>query len=336
MAQGFTPIVEFYGANAALLNQRLMHWSHTDAAGIESDRLELTINIEGLEGLPSLSGKIGLRVGYKESGLVEKGEFAITQRTPVLFPMRLMIVATAAPFSAGDASGYRQRRSASYGPITLGALFRQLVSRHGYSPRVAPTLEGIAIAHIDQSNESDMAFITRLAKRYGAVTKPINKLYVLAEAGQVMSLSGQQLPDVKLSVTQDNRPGNQAFITAKLDETSRSKYQGSRVTWWDAAACRQRVVQVGIAPFKTLRQRCQNEAEARAVAEGELRRVGREDLKLQIDCPGNPLLAAEGLLLLDDTWPSYMQGRWSITKVTHVGDPVTGYRSSVTAGGLSA
>ena len=45
MAQGFTPIVEFYGANATLLNQRLMHWSHTDAAGIETDRLELTLNI---------------------------------------------------------------------------------------------------------------------------------------------------------------------------------------------------------------------------------------------------------------------------------------------------
>lgn len=120
MAQGFTPIVEFYGANAALLNQRIMHWSHTDAAGIESDRLELTLNIEGLEGLPSLSGKVGMRVGYSESGLVEKGEFVITQRTPVLFPMRLMIVATAAPFSVGDPHGYRQRRSASYGPTTLG------------------------------------------------------------------------------------------------------------------------------------------------------------------------------------------------------------------------
>ena len=87
MAQGFTPIVEFYGANAALLNQRLMRWSHTDAAGIESDRLELTLNIEGLEGLPSLSGKIGLRVGYQESALVEKGEFVITQRTPVLLSL---------------------------------------------------------------------------------------------------------------------------------------------------------------------------------------------------------------------------------------------------------
>ncbi|CAM2907541.1 MULTISPECIES: contractile injection system protein, VgrG/Pvc8 family [Pseudomonas] len=336
MAQGFTPIVEFYGANAALLNQRLMHWSHTDAAGIESDRLELTLNIEGLEGLPSLSGKIGLRVGYQESGLVEKGEFVITQRTPVLFPMRLMIVATAAPFSMLDASGYRQRRSASYGPTTLGALFRQLVSRHGFSPRVAPALEGIAIAHIDQSNESDMAFITRLARRYSAVTKPINALYVLAEAGQVKSLSGQLLPQVKLSVTQDNRPGDQAFITAKLDEKSRSKYMGSRVTWWDGAGGKQQIVEVGVAPFKTLRQRCQNEAEARAVAEGELRRVGREGLKLLIDCPGNPLLAAEGLLVLDETWPSYMQGQWSMKQVVHVGDPVTGYRSSITANGLSA
>ncbi|AHC33967.1 MULTISPECIES: contractile injection system protein, VgrG/Pvc8 family [unclassified Pseudomonas] len=335
MAQGFTPIVEFYGANAALLNQRLMRWIHTDAAGIETDRLELTLNIEGLDGLPTLNGKIGLRVGYLESGLVEKGEFVVTQRTPVLFPMRLMIVATAAPFSVVDATGYRQRRSASYGPTTLGALFRQLVSRHGYSPRVAPALEGIAIAHIDQSNESDMAFISRLARLYSAVTKPFNELYVLAEAGRAKSLSGQLLPEVKLSVTEDNHPGEQSFITAKLDEKSRSKYEGCRVSWWDAAAGRQRVVQVGNAPFKTLRQRYQNEAEARAVAEGELRRVGRENLKLVIDCPGNPLLAAEGLLVLDESWPSYMQGRWSIKQVVHVGDPATGYRSSITAGGLS-
>jgi hypothetical protein len=47
------------------------------------------------------------------------------------------------------------------------------------------------------------------------------------------------------------------------------------------------------------------------------------------------LLAAEGLLVLDESWPSYMQGRWSIKQVVHVGDPATGYRSSITASGLS-
>ena len=336
MAMGFTPVVEIYGANAALINPRLMQWKHTDAAGIESDRLELTINIEGLEGLPSLGAKIGLRVGYRESGLVEKGEFVITQRTPYLFPMRLVIVATAAPFSVMDQSGYRQRRSASHGPTTLGALFRQLSTRHGFSPRVAPSLDVIAIDHIDQSNETDMGFITRLAGRYNAVTKPVNELYVLAESGQVKSLSGQQLPDVRLSVTHDNRPGEQAFISARVDENARAKYQGCRVSWWDAAASRQRVVEVGIAPFKTLRQRCQSETEARSVAQGELRRVGREGLSITIDCPGNPLLSAEGLLLLDETWPGYMQGRWSIDKVTHVGDTTTGYRSSIMARGLAS
>ncbi len=86
MSLGFTPAVEIYGANAALLNERLLKWEHVDAAGIESDQLTLTISLDGLEGLPSLGGKIGLRVGYLESGLVDKGEFVITRRTPFLFP----------------------------------------------------------------------------------------------------------------------------------------------------------------------------------------------------------------------------------------------------------
>lgn len=335
MSMGYTPAIEIYGANAALLNQRLMQWKHTDAAGIESDRLELMINIEGLDGLPSLGGRIGLRVGYLESGLVEKGEFIITQRTPHLFPMRLAIVASAAPFSVADQSGFRQRRSASHGPTTLGALFRQLTTRHGFSPRVAPDLDAIPITHIDQSNETDMGFITRLAARYDAVTKPVNELYVLAKRGQVKSLSGQQLPDVRLSVTHDNRPGDEAFISAKLDDTARAKYQGCRVNWWDAAGGKQHKVEIGNAPFKILRQRCQNEDEARAVAQGELRRVGREGLKLTIDCPGNPQLSAEGLLLLDETWPLYMQGRWSITTVIHTIEPTQSYRSSIVASGLA-
>ncbi len=335
MSMGFTPFVEFYGTNAALLNQRLMQLKHTDAAGIESDRLELMLNIEGLEGLPSLGGKIGMRVGYRESGLVEKGAFIVTQRTPHLFPMRLAIVASAAPFSVADQSGFRQRRSLSHGPTTLGALFRQLTTRHGFSPRVDPELDVIPISHVDQSNETDMGFITRLAARFDAVTKPINELYVLAKRGQTKSISRQPIPDVSLSVTQDNRPGDQAFISAKMEDTARAKYQGASASWWDGGTGKQRKVEVGVAPFKILRQRFQNADEARAAAEGELRRVGREGLKLTIDCPGNPLLAAEGLLLLDQTWPAYMQGRWSIDTVTHTFDTTQNYRSSIAASGLS-
>ncbi len=336
MSLGFTPAVEIYGANAALLNERLLSWQHIDAAGIESDQLTLTISLEGLEGMPSLGGKIGLRVGYLESGLVDKGEFVISRRTPILFPLRLTLVATAAPFSASDQTGFKQRRSVSHGPTTLGALFRELTSRHGFSPRVAPDLSLIKIEHIDQSNETDMGFLTRLAYLHDAVAKPVNELYVLARRGQAKSLSGKVLPDIKLSVTTNNRPGDNAFISATLDETARAKYQGCKTSWWDAAAGKVRVEESGIAPFKTMRQRYQSASDARAAGEGEVRRMMREALKVQIGCPGNPGLAAEGIVLLDPTWPDFMRGRWSIDKVTASGDREKSYRCMIEATCLDA
>jgi phage protein D len=331
MSLGFTPAVEIYGANAALLNERLIDWEHTDAAGIESDTLKLTVDIEGLEGLPSVDGKIGLRVGYLESGLVDKGEFVITRRTPNLFPMRLLIVATAAPFKVKDETGFKARRSASYGPTTLGALFREIASKHGFSPRVAPELAMIKIAHIDQSNETDMGFLTRIVRDHDAVTKQVNDLWVLARRGQTKSLSGQILADVPLSVTNDNRPGDRAFIMASIDDDSRVKFRGCKTTWWDGAAGKECIVETGSEPFKKVRQRYQGEAEAIAAGEGESRRMEREAVKLRVDCPGNPALAAEGLVVLDGTWPSFMQGRWSVDKVTASGSRQQSYRCTFEA-----
>jgi len=84
------------------------------------------------------------------------------------------IVATAAPFLVKDKTEFKKRRSRSFEQISLGNLFRQVVSTHGYSPRVAPDLDSIMLAHVDQTDETDMSFITRLARQYDAVTKPID------------------------------------------------------------------------------------------------------------------------------------------------------------------
>ncbi|MFJ2540116.1 phage late control D family protein [Pseudomonas sp. NPDC087614] len=336
MAQGFTPAIEIYGANHALLNQRLISWEHIDAAGMESDQLTLVIDLEGLEGLPTLGGKIGLRVGYLESGLVEKGQFKVTRLTPTLFPLRLTLVATAAPFSGKDETRFKERRTASHGPTTLGGLFRELVSPHGFSPRVDPELALIRIAHVDQSNETDMSFITRLAKRYDAVAKPFNDLYVLAKPAQLKNLSGQVIPDVRLSVTSNNRPGDHAFISATLEETARTQNQGCKTCFWDIAAGKLREVITGSEPYKVIRQKQASEEEAKAIGEAEVRKMLREKYKLKVTCPGDPLLAAEGLLVLDDTWPDFMRGRWSIKKVTASGKREESYRCLIEASGLDA
>lgn len=331
MALGFTPAVNIYGANAALLNQRLISWEHIDAAGFESDQLTLTIDLDGLEGLPSLGGKIGLQVGYRETAMVDKGQFKVTRLTPTLFPFRLTVVATAAPFSKDDETGFKQRRTVSHGPTTLGGLFRKLVESHGFSPRVAPEISLIRIEHIDQSSETDMGFVTRLAKKYNVVAKPYGDVYVLARPGQTKSLSGQILPDVTLSVTHNNRPGDHAFISATLEESAREQAKGCKTCFWDAAAGVLRWVETGVAPFKTLRQKQPSEADAIAVAEGEVRKMLRQRYKVKITCPGDPRLAAEGLLLLDESWPDFMRGRWSIDKVTASGSRENSYRCLIDA-----
>lgn len=331
MTLGFTPAVEIYGAHAALLNQRLISWEHIDAAGIESDQLTLTVDLEGLDGLPSLGGRIGLKVGYLESGMVDKGQFKVTRLTPTLFPFRLTLVATAAPFSKDDETGFKQRRTASHGPTTLGTLFRELVLRHGFSPRVAPDVSLIRIEHIDQTNETDMGFLTRLAMKYNVVAKPYDQIYVLARSGQTKSLSGQTLADVTLSVTHNNRPGDHAFISATLEESAREQAKGCKTCFVDAATGVLRWVETGLAPFKTIRQKQPNEADAIAVGEGEVRKMLRQKYKVKITCPGDPRLAAEGLVLLDDTWPDFMRGRWSIDKVNASGSRENSYRCLIDA-----
>lgn len=332
MAIGYTPLVTITGRHAGIINTRLIDWEHIDAAGVESDRLHLTVDTRGLDGLPEEGAKLGLQVGYAETlPLIDKGEFIITQTTPQLFPDKLLIVATAAPFQAKDPTGFKSRRSASYGPISLGELFRQLTSRHGFSPRVAPELDAVMLAHEDQADETDMGFLTRIAGRFDAVTKPYDSLYVLARRGQTKSISGKALPEIVLSVPADNRPGEHSFMQAAVERGSRMRFRGCKTTWWDGEAGKECIVDTGAEPYKTVRQRYQNEAEAKAAAEGELRKIKRKGATLRIDIPGNPFAAAEGVLVLDDTWPTYMRGRWSMDKVTGSGSRSMGYRCAIEA-----
>ncbi|MEC8917779.1 MAG: contractile injection system protein, VgrG/Pvc8 family [Pseudomonadota bacterium] len=332
MAIGYRPVVKITGKHEAIVNERLIDWEHIDAAGIESDRLHLTVDTRGLDGLPQRGAEIGLTVGYEDAGeLVDKGKFTISRVTPKLWPHQLLIVATAAPWRQDDPTQFRLRRSESYADTTLGELFRLLVRKHGFSPRVAPTLDAIPIEHVDQTDETDMGFLTRLASRYDAVTKPYNGLYVLARRGQVKSISGRALPAVTLSVPADNKPGEQAFTRATMDDNARVRFRGCRSTWWDGEAGKECVVEVGEDAFKRLRQRYQNEAEAKLAAEGELRKLDRERTRIRIECPGNPLLAAEGIVTLDDTWPAYVRGTYSIDKLRSSGSRRMGYRCEIEA-----
>ncbi|MFR9656418.1 MAG: phage late control D family protein [Rikenellaceae bacterium] len=332
MGLGYTPMVRVRGAHAELINTRLLTWELIDAAGRQSDQLTLRVDTQGIDGLPKEGETIGLEVGYaEEESLTDKGDFKITRVTPRIYPDSVTIVATAAPFQVKDETEFKKRRSRSFEKITLGDLFRQVITTHGYSPRVAPDLDAIMLEHVDQSDETDMSFLTRLAKRYDAVTKPVDQLYVLARRGQVKSLSGQSLTPVRYSLPTKNVPTAASFINAEADFPSRTIFKGVVTTYWDPAQGKELEVKVGEAPFKKLRNQHDSQEQANEAANGEMRKLARTGVKIRMDVPGDPRLVAEGLLELDDSFPDYMRGRWSLDRVISRGNRGQGYRCSLEA-----
>ncbi len=80
-----------------------------------------------------------------------------------------------------------------------------IASRNRLEASVAPSLAGIKIPHIDQSQESDAKFLTRLAERNGGeVSVKMGKLLFL-KAGQGVTASGKKIPQITITRSDGDR-----------------------------------------------------------------------------------------------------------------------------------
>ncbi|WP_394179590.1 contractile injection system protein, VgrG/Pvc8 family [Marinomonas posidonica] len=325
------PRVRVSGAGENTINARLTSWERIDAAGLQSDQLNLQVDTTGITGLPQEGAKLTWYEGYANE-LINKGQFKITRIVPKLFPPSVTIVATAAPFQVDDSTGFKERRTRTFENVSLADLFRQVVTPHGFSPRVAKEFESVVLEHMDQTDETDSAFLARIARERDAIAKPVNDLYVLAKRGQVKTITGQAIPPVVVTLPSNNAPSELArFINAQLDRPSRQRIKGVKANWTNNNTGEEHTVQVGTAPYKKLRQSYDNPTTAQQACQDELIKTQRQGTSVTLDLPGNPKLVAEGILTLNHTFPPEMKGNWSIDKVTARGDNKAGYRCNVVA-----
>ncbi|WP_125782816.1 contractile injection system protein, VgrG/Pvc8 family [Pseudoalteromonas rubra] len=327
---GLTPKVKVSGPGADIINRRLVSFQRTDVSGVQSDQLRLVVDMSGESGRPRQGAVIQFSEGYDDD-LFDKGQFSISRVIPRLFPPSLTIIATAAPFTPEDATGFKERRTRTFSDTTLGNVFRQCVQAHGFSPRVASQLDAIPIAHLDQTNETDAAFLTRVAREHDAIAKPVGNLYVLAARGEVRTLTGREIPPVRVSLPYNNSPDAHHFINCQLEEPGRTSVEGIKAAYTDVQSGQEVMVAVGNAPFKKLRQTFDSQSSAQQACTAELVRVRRQGATLRMELPGDPSLVAEGLLVLDDSFPPEIAGQWSIDKVVASGQHGGGYRCHVTA-----
>ncbi|WP_051013581.1 contractile injection system protein, VgrG/Pvc8 family [Pararhodospirillum photometricum] len=138
----------------------------SDKPGLDSDELSLVIaDPDGRVALPRRGVVLRLALGWDGERLVDKGTYRVDQVGHSGPPDQITIKARAADFTAG----LKTQRELAYDGQTVGEIIAQIAERNGLHPAVASSLAGTAIPHVDQTNESDAHFLTRLGERFDAV-----------------------------------------------------------------------------------------------------------------------------------------------------------------------
>lgn len=202
------------------IRPRLISLSLTDNRGFEADQLDIELDdSDGLMVMPQRNAVLALSLGWKGAPLTPKGLFTVDEVEHRGAPDTLTIRARSADFRGS----LNTRRDESYHDTTLSDIVQKVAARNKLKATLAAGLGSIKVSHIDQTQETDAAFITRLASLNGAVAAVKNGALLFMRPGNGTSVSGKPLPVFTL-MRQD---GDQHSFSI----ADRDAYTGVTASW---------------------------------------------------------------------------------------------------------
>lgn len=306
----------------AAIRDRLVELAIVDEAGVESDELRLTLDDRrredgGIAQLPGIGARLEVALGYEETGLIPMGVFLVDEIEMSGPPATLTVAARAAELSGP----LRSPKTRAFEGLTLGQLARRIAQEHGLQARVDAKLDAIALGHVDQTAESDMALLTRLAALYDAIAKPAGGFLVVARRASGQSASGKSLPVIELKASDiiewryrhlARRPAGSGRPDSGAAAPARG---GVKAYWWDFEAGERREETVGQPPYTELRHVHASRDKALAAAQAALRTGARQQGELSLALPGDARIVAECRLsiLLRPGMPA----DWVVSRAEH-------------------
>jgi len=284
----------------AAIRERLLELAIVDEAGIESDELRLTLDDRrGEDGaiaqLPGIGARLEVALGYEETGIIPMGVFLVDEIELSSPPATLVVAARAAELSGP----LRSPKTRSFDGLTLGELARRIAAEHGMQARIDAALDGVALGHIDQTAESDIALLTRLAALYDAIVKPAGGLLVVARRAAGQSASGQAMPVIELKARdliewRYRHSARRPAGSGKPEDGSSTPAKGGvKAYWWDFEAGQRQEVTMGRPPYAELKHVHVSREKALAAAQAALRTGARQQGELSLTMPGDARLVAQ-------------------------------------------
>jgi len=210
-----------------------MSMTITDNRGFTADTIEITLDdSDGQLDMPRRGATLRALIGWQGQALVDKGTYKIDEVEHGGAPDVLTIRGK----SADLRGGMNKLREQSWHQTTVSDIVSQVAARYQLTPCVGDSLKGQQIDHIDQTNESDLAFLTRLAGQCDGIATVKNGRLLFIKAGQGTTTSGQPLP----AITITRRDGDQH----RFSVADRDAYTGVTAYWQDNKEAEKKRVEV--------------------------------------------------------------------------------------------
>lgn len=204
----------------ANIRDRLISLTLTDNRGFVADQLDLELDdADGQLAMPVRGAVIKLYLGWKGQALIGKGEFTVDEVEHHGAPDTMVIRARSVDFRGT----LNSRREVSYHDTTLGSVVTQIAERNSLKPILADGFAALPVAHIDQTQETDTKFLTRLASLYGAVAAIKAGRLLFLRPGSGVTASGKPIPQLTISRQDGDR---HTFSIA-----DRGAYTGVTASW---------------------------------------------------------------------------------------------------------
>lgn len=285
---------------------RLTSLTITDEAGQKADTAEIMVDDRDyLIALPETGARLAIALGFV-GDLVKIGTYVVDDISGEIAPDIMSISAKAADMLGG----IKARKTRSWRDVTVADIVGTIASEHGLKPLVSDSLKAHFYAYQAQTSESDLNFLTRLAKGLDAVAKPAGAHLVFTRRGEGKAAEGSDLPVFVIDRSQ--------ISGGSWKITGRGKY-GSVTAEWGArgTATTHKITAGDKDPQLALRHRFATAAEAQSAAHAALARSRRASGKISITLGGFwGDLMAEARVDLQGIKPE-LTGQWLITRVQH-------------------
>ena len=298
----------------------LLSLTLTDNAGDQSDTLTITLSDTACATvLPEPDTTLKLALGFKGHEIRSMGTFTVDEVAWEDPLPQITITARTATYSdegsPGEIEAAQTKKSRSWEAGTrLADLVAKIAAEHSLKPYVGASLQSVVLPHTDQTDETDLNLVQRLARDRGGFAK-------LSHGNLIVVTSA----DVKAGAENSTAP----TMTIKRGEYTRLRWTNKKrqhfrrvvAVWRDTAAATDREVVAGendaTLPTDRLRNTFPDEASAAAAATSRLEQAKREgkSLTLTMPAPASMAPSADAPITISNVAGS-IDGKWQPKTVT--------------------